>query len=97
VISFIYYGLTLHVGKLGGNLYINFALSCTVEFIGYFLCIFMDRTGRKPMHLTVMFMSGIACLASVLPLIFGDECKFDHTHKRLILSSVTYLNFLGNH
>ncbi|XP_056021360.1 organic cation transporter protein-like [Ostrea edulis] len=73
VISFIYYGLTLHIGKLGGNLYLNFALSCIVEFIGYFLCIFMDRTGRKPMHLTVMFMSGIACLASVLPMLFGDD------------------------
>ncbi|XP_048736778.1 organic cation transporter protein-like isoform X2 [Ostrea edulis] len=73
VISFIYYGLTLHIGKLGGNLYLNFALSCIVELIGYSLCIFMDRTGRKPMHLTVMFMSGIACLASVLPIKFGDD------------------------
>ncbi|XP_062596942.1 organic cation transporter protein-like [Saccostrea cucullata] len=73
IISFIYYGLTLHIGKLGGDLYINFAISCVMEFIGYFLCIFMDRTGRKPMHLTVMFLSGTACLASVFPVLFGDE------------------------
>ena len=76
IISFIYYGLTLHIGKLGGNLYVNFTVSCLMEFAGYLLCIFMDRTGRKPMHLTVMFLSGISCLASVLPLMFGDDCNF---------------------
>nr|XP_022332246.1 organic cation transporter protein-like [Crassostrea virginica] len=73
VIAFIYYGLTLHIGKLGGNLYVNFTVSCVMEFAGYFLCIFMDRTGRKPMHLTVMFLSGISCLVSVLPLMFGND------------------------
>ena len=76
VIAFIYYGLTLHIGKLGGNLYVNFTVSCVMEFAGYFLCIFMDRTGRKPMHLTVMFLSGISCLVSVLPLMFGNDCNF---------------------
>nr|XP_022333445.1 organic cation transporter protein-like [Crassostrea virginica] len=73
VISFIYFGLTLNIGKLGGNLYINFTVSCVMEFFGYLLCIFMDRTGRKPMHLTMMFLSGISCLASIFPVLYGDE------------------------
>nr|XP_022328779.1 organic cation transporter protein-like [Crassostrea virginica] len=73
VISFIYYGLTLNMGKLAGNLYVNFAVGVTVEAMGYMLCFLMNKTGRKPMHLTVMFGSGIGCLLSILPALYLDS------------------------
>ncbi|XP_048736781.1 organic cation transporter protein-like [Ostrea edulis] len=73
VISFIYYGLTLNMGKLAGNLYINFAVAVLVEALGYLLCFLMNKTGRKPMHLVVMFGSGFGCLLSILPAFFLDS------------------------
>ncbi|XP_061172451.1 organic cation transporter protein-like [Saccostrea echinata] len=73
VISFIYYGLTLNMGKLAGNLFINFAIGVTVEAMGYSLCFLMNKTGRKPMHLVVMFGSGFGCLLSILPALFFDS------------------------
>lgn len=73
ITSALYYGLTLHIGKLGGSLYINFTLSSLVELLGYLLCLVMDRTGRKPLHLSVMFLSGVACLSSAFPVLFGDN------------------------
>lgn len=75
VISFIYYGLTLNMGKLAGNLYVNFLVGVTVEGLGYLLCFLMNKTGRKPMHLTVMFGSGFGCLLSILPALFLDSCR----------------------
>lgn len=76
VISFIYYGLTINMGKLAGNLYVNFLVGVTVEGLGYLLCFVMNKTGRKPLHLTVMFGSGFGCLLSILPALFLDSCKF---------------------
>ncbi|XP_052698659.1 organic cation transporter protein-like [Crassostrea angulata] len=73
VISFIYYGLTINMGKLDGNLYVNFLVGVTVEGLGYLLCFVMNKTGRKPLHLTVMFGSGFGCLLSILPALFLDS------------------------
>lgn len=75
VISSIYYGLTLNIGKLGGNLYINFTVAAVMEFLGNLLCLLMDKTGRKAMHLSLMFLTGAACLSSAIPVLFGNECK----------------------
>lgn len=73
VISSIYYGLTLNIGKLGGNLYINFTVAAVMEFLGNLLCLLMDKTGRKAMHLSLMFLTGAACLSSAIPVLFGNE------------------------
>lgn len=75
VISSIYYGLTLNIGKLGGNLYINFTVAAVMEFLGNLLCLLMDKTGRKAMHLSLMFLTGAACLSSAIPVLFGNKCK----------------------
>lgn len=67
--------MTLNIGKLGGNLYINFTVAAVVEFLRNLLCLLMDKTGRKAMHLSMMFLTGAACLASAFPVLFGNECK----------------------
>eukprot|EP00105_Crassostrea_gigas_P042357 XP_019926505.1 PREDICTED: organic cation transporter protein-like [Crassostrea gigas] len=73
VISSIYYGLTLNIGKLGGNLYINFTVAAVMEFLGNLLCLLMDKTGRKAMHLSLIFLTGAACLSSAIPVLFGNK------------------------
>lgn len=67
--------MTLNIGKLGGNLYINFTVAAVMEFLGNLLCLLMDKTGRKAMHLSLMFLTGAACLSSAIPVLFGNECK----------------------
>jgi hypothetical protein len=64
------------MGKLAGNLYINFAVGVLVEALGYLLCFLMNKTGRKPMHLVLMFGSGLGCLLSILPALFLDSCVY---------------------
>lgn len=41
VCSLVYYGLTLNVGDLGGNVYTNLALSGLIEIPAYPLCIYL--------------------------------------------------------
>jgi hypothetical protein len=75
-IAFIYYGLTINIGKFGGNLYSNTAVSITAELLGYLMCFFLDKTGRKPLHLGVLFGSSVACFLSLIPILLLDECKY---------------------
>lgn len=95
VISFIYYGLTLNMGKLAGNLFLNFLVGVTVEGLGYLLCFLMNKTGRKPMHLTVMFGSGFGCLLSILPALFLDSCmcKYNVLNFSFVINNLTYFTF----
>ncbi|XP_062578070.1 organic cation transporter protein-like [Saccostrea cucullata] len=72
-IAFIYYGLTVNLGKLGGDLFSNFTMSNTAEVLGYLTCFLLDKTGRKPMHLVVLFGSSVACLLTLIPILLLDE------------------------
>jgi hypothetical protein len=72
----VYYGLTINIGKFGGNLHSNYALSITAELLGYSMCFLLDKTGRKPMHLGVLFGSSVACFLSLIPILLLDECKY---------------------
>jgi hypothetical protein len=46
-----YYGLTLNSGKIGGNIFVNFTISATMELLAYILClVFLDRIGRRAVH-----------------------------------------------
>ncbi|XP_048767368.2 organic cation transporter protein-like isoform X2 [Ostrea edulis] len=72
-VAFIYYGLTINIGKFGGNLYSNYAVSITAELLGYLTGFLLDKTGRKPMHLGVFFGSSVACFLSLVPILVLDE------------------------
>ena len=75
--SLLYYGLSLNVGNLGGDIYLNFAFSAVVEAVAYTIAIpcivFM---GRKKFHCTCMIIGGVTLLLTILPELYGDKCKF---------------------
>ncbi|XP_041370295.1 organic cation transporter protein-like [Gigantopelta aegis] len=82
----IYYGIGLNVGNLSGNVYLNFIISSLVELFAYTTLLFvMDKTGRKKIYLVSMLLGGIACLATIFPLIYGTEA---HTWVTITLSVV---------
>ncbi|XP_022331022.2 organic cation transporter protein-like isoform X2 [Crassostrea virginica] len=73
VIAFIYYGLTMNVGKFGGSLFSNYAVSVTAELIGSLMCLLLDKTGRKPFHIGVLMGGSLACFLTLIPMIFLDK------------------------
>ncbi|XP_078314378.1 organic cation transporter protein-like isoform X2 [Crassostrea virginica] len=73
VIAFIYYGLTMNVGKFGGSLFSNYAVSVTAELIGSLMCLLLDKTGRKPFHIGALMGGSLACFLTLIPLILLDK------------------------
>ena len=47
VVTMVYYGLSLNVGNLGSNIYLNNFLSTLAELLGYCVALAgLDRLGR---------------------------------------------------
>jgi OCT family organic cation transporter-like MFS transporter 4/5 len=64
--AFVYYGISLNIGDLGGDLFWNFFWAGLVEFPSYFFCMFAFRIiGRRPLLAAMMFGAGVSCLAIV--------------------------------
>ena len=77
VITLGYYGLSLNVGRIGGNVYINFFSSIVVEIVGYSACLLlMDRIGRKLLLCGSMTLGGVACLLTIFTSLYADKCKY---------------------
>ena len=73
----VYYGLSLNVGNIGGNIYLNNLLSAVAELLGYLVALAgLDRLGRKGMHCSSMILGGVACLASIFPVMFAGDCEW---------------------
>ncbi|KAL8589933.1 hypothetical protein ACOMHN_024020 [Nucella lapillus] len=71
-ISTTYYGLSLNVTNLGGDLRLNFFLSNLVELVGTCSAWYlMDRLGRKSTHCASMILSGVSCLATIFSVLYG--------------------------
>uniref|UniRef100_A0A6J0TRT0 Solute carrier family 22 member 15-like isoform X1 n=2 Tax=Pogona vitticeps TaxID=103695 RepID=A0A6J0TRT0_9SAUR len=65
VCSLVYYGLTLNAGELGGNLYLNVALSGLVEVPAFPLCMFFIEkswSGRCKSTAAFLIFAGVACV-----------------------------------
>ena len=73
----IYYGISMNVGDLGGNVYINYALSTTVETAAVILCFFADYFPRKKLYCASMIIGGVACLCTIFTSLFAAKCKFN--------------------
>ncbi|XP_029641021.1 organic cation transporter protein-like [Octopus sinensis] len=74
IVSLVYYGLTLNVGKLYGNFYVNYFLNSVAEFPGYILCILLlNRVGRKKLQTSMMVLAGVICIAGIFPILYGTK------------------------
>ena len=73
--AFVYYGISLNIGDLGGDLFWNFFWAGLVEFPSYFFCMFAFKImGRRPLLAAMMFGAGISCLA-IVPFYVMDNTK----------------------
>ncbi|XP_067674877.1 organic cation transporter protein-like [Haliotis asinina] len=74
VVSMVFYGLGLNVGNLGGDIHLNFAIANIVEAASYVMCLFLlARLGRKFLHCGSMLVGGIACIATIFPVLYGGQ------------------------
>lgn len=74
VVSMGYYGLSLNTGNLSGDFYLNFFLSGLVEFPAYTLClVFMDKVGRKKLHVICFVGGGLACICTIFTMLYASE------------------------
>ncbi|KAM4699108.1 solute carrier family 22 member 15 [Discoglossus pictus] len=65
VCSLVYYGLTLSAGDLGGDIYLNLALSGLAEVPAYPICIYLinhKSWGRRKSICGFLVLGGAACL-----------------------------------
>ncbi|RUS74807.1 hypothetical protein EGW08_017436, partial [Elysia chlorotica] len=73
-VNLLYYGLSLGTDNLSGSTYLNYLLGVLLEIVAYILAfLLVDKTGRRCFHCMCMLVSGIACLATVLPTRIGGE------------------------
>lgn len=74
----VYYGLTLSITNLSGNVFTNFAISACMETLAYVITlVLLDRVGRKPLLTASMVVSGFSCTASIVPVLLnapGGHC-----------------------
>ncbi|KAL8581700.1 hypothetical protein ACOMHN_043118 [Nucella lapillus] len=69
-----FYGLSLNVANLTGNIRTNFLLSGLVELVGYSIAwLLLDRLGWKSTHCAAMLLSGTSCLASIFSVMYGGS------------------------
>ena len=72
VIVVVYYGITLNITNLSGDVFTNFAISAALETLAYVVTLLLlDRVGRRPLLTASMLMSGLACTATVLPVLLN--------------------------
>ena len=74
VISMMIYGLTLNVTTLGGNIFLNFALSLLAGVTGSFIAAFVvERVSRKYFFMTCLLTAGSLCLMTFIPVLAGAD------------------------
>nr|XP_015219991.1 PREDICTED: solute carrier family 22 member 15 isoform X2 [Lepisosteus oculatus] len=65
VCSLVYYGLTLNVGNMDGNIYVNLGLSGVAELPSYPVCLYLISrkwSGRRKSLAGFLLLGGLACL-----------------------------------
>lgn len=72
-INLTYYALTLTSTSLAGNMYMNFFLNGTMEYVACFVEMFMlQRMGRRPAVAILHLVTGVALAAATLLNHFAD-------------------------
>lgn len=71
--AFVYYGISLNIGDLGGDLFWNFFFAGLVEFPSYFFTMYIFKyVGRRPLLAIMMYGVGFSCLG-VIPFVRDDN------------------------
>lgn len=82
--AFVYYGLSLNVGDLGGNLFINFFIFAVAELFSDIFCIYAYKWfGRKNLLVALMAGAGLACVL-IIPFTGSDG----YTYYRVSLAMI---------
>lgn len=72
-INLTYYALTLTSTSLAGNMYLNFFLNGSMEYVAGFVEMFMlQRIGRRPAVAILHLLTGVALAAATLLSHFAD-------------------------
>ncbi|GAB6029326.1 hypothetical protein CHUAL_005093 [Chamberlinius hualienensis] len=67
VVGMAYYGLSFSGSSLGVSMYIYVALAAAVEFPAFFFVyVFIQKFGRKPVYVSGMVISGLCCLILII-------------------------------
>ena len=75
--SLVYYGLSLNVKNLGGNVYLTFIFAALVEIPSYTITVFlMDRFGRQSAFFGFMLGATMACFVCVKLQLSPDNTLF---------------------
>ncbi len=65
VVTLGYYGISLGIGDVGPNLFINFMLVSLVEIPSYlFAYATIDHLGRKTVYVLCILLTGLGCLSA---------------------------------
>ncbi|XP_078335241.1 organic cation transporter protein-like [Crassostrea virginica] len=74
VIAMDYYGVTMHIGNLGGNFFLNQFILAAVEFPAKISSmLLLNRIGRRKLHTLIMIIGGGALLCTIFPVLYGKE------------------------
>lgn len=75
-VIFVYYGLTLNLGVLAGDVYLNLFLNSLFEVsVILFAVFFVDRFGRRKLTLSFMVASGITGMLTLFPYMYASKGK----------------------
>lgn len=70
------YGLMLNVSNMSGDVFLNFTLLCIVDLLSVgFFALLVDRAGRRILLVGVTALGGVACTATILPVLLGGSSK----------------------
>lgn len=90
--SFVYYGLTLSCGSLGGSLMINYLLNGLMEIPAYSVCTWiLLNAGRKKCYVSLMTAGGLSLFAIMgIPLNY-----FQYNWPAIVLSLIGKMCITG--
>lgn len=73
-LNMCYYGISLNVEHLSGNLFLNYTLMSAVEMAAIIIILFfINKFGRKPLYCCSMWIGALGFLLSALPSYLGSE------------------------
>ncbi|XP_052244559.1 organic cation transporter protein-like isoform X1 [Dreissena polymorpha] len=86
VVNIVYYGLSLNVGNLSGDIYVNFTITSTMELGAYIMCLLLlNKVGRKSLHAGTMILGGVSCLCTIFSTLYAPP---EHAWITVVLANV---------